>query len=385
MARGGARTRAEFIVFLAWAHSRAVHAASPSKACDAEQDDETPRLSLLQTRAAFQHTDQVDASNVSQPGMVWKARQQALAAVIHFEKPGVQGSKGREGGLRRTLDALSSLAVPVKILLVSNVAQPNVADLVSEQILRPTPQCGPAYQNGWCMGWEAIAVLREHASTGRCDLGRRALCGPLAYQYYLLVESDVEVPAPTFDFWRARADRLFGRGYLLLPHRRDLVADQPWSLTDLFRPDHANRTVAVVDGAADAELDENPRDRVYIRPGNPYAGCWMMTRAQFAVYMEGSEWNYTRSHYEQKAFMPFEGSMWGLLADPRYEPEKKAQAPGVTNPEFRATRALTHLRMPVYHQFPMHGSEFHTNTFTDAYFRRLVDDCVEGRGPCETI
>merc|ERR1711879_986945 len=114
------------------------------------------------------------------------------------------------------------------------------------------------------------------------------------------------------------------------------------------------------------KLYSEDRDRWYLRRPNPYSGCFLMTRKMLQDYREGPQWNYSLNR-RNSPWSIRESAASGLLWDPR----------------FGSQSALSHLRMSVVHQMPMHGvfakgskappSSFHN---VSEYKRRL-DSCWE--------
>merc|ERR1719491_1455866 len=106
------------------------------------------------------------------------------------------------------------------------------------------------------------------------------MCSP--YDFFLYMEGDMAIPAETFSFWTKHADKLFERGYLLLPYRAENNIEERLILSDAFERGGIRNTMPFIDPEGGAELYDNRTDRTYLRPYNPYSASFMMTRAQFA-------------------------------------------------------------------------------------------------------
>jgi len=112
----------------------------------------------------------------------------------------------------------------------------------------------------------------------------------------------VEIPSTTFDFWRSRVDALHGRGYLLLPHRREFRqafggdgSRIAWDvLADCHRPLCRIETETFVDeeGAGEGAREADLLDHTYVQPANPYTAVSLLTCAQFEEYLHGVQWDY---------------------------------------------------------------------------------------------
>eukprot|EP00747_Dinoflagellata_sp_TGD_P193959 gnl/TRDRNA2_/TRDRNA2_60804_c0_seq1.p1 gnl/TRDRNA2_/TRDRNA2_60804_c0~~gnl/TRDRNA2_/TRDRNA2_60804_c0_seq1.p1 ORF type:complete len:379 (-),score=29.75 gnl/TRDRNA2_/TRDRNA2_60804_c0_seq1:123-1259(-) len=267
----------------------------------------------------------------------------ALAVVAHWAYD-QSGRHKRTKGLRRVLLALSSFDVRMRVLLVTNHLVPEVDDLVAKQVVRPDPRCGPRIREQLCMPWEAIRALRKESSgqSTSCDLDGWAVCGSLAYDYYLFMEDDIMIPPDTFSFWKRHVDGLYSLGYLLLPYRRERWP--PDRLTDCFDFGCPKRTRAAWDRDGAKALYDNLWERVYLKPDNPFAACWLMTRAQFQDYLASDEWNPRRKNMS-RPYLIVEQKTAGMSV--------RSQASGglVWDPHFGPDTVLTHLKMPVVHLF----------------------------------
>jgi len=318
---------------------------------------------------------------LKRPGQVtpWLGRKgKALVVLSHWipgegiNGNGLIGRAKAEKSLRKTLGEIYSWPVESTIVLVSNEYNENVSGLVSQQVVTGRePSCNSTFQFKLCMPWEAIRALRNASSTWvpGCDLWKNSACGVPSYDYYAYSESDIRTPRDVFDFWGRHADSLYKRGYLLLPHRQERFGNTQ-VLTDCYDEDCFNRTAIYKDEKGEAELYSDPRDRMYILPGNPYAGCFFMTSDMYEEWLESPMWDYSwamlLSHPPVgniKSWGKRETATGGLLWDPKYG----------------AAKGITHPKMHVFH-----GSHMHRVTFTENDYRKvaevdaLVEKCASG-------
>jgi len=296
----------------------------------------------------------------------------AVAVIPHWVPKDEKAKKVRRKLLRRTLSSISNLSgVHFSIFLVTNEREPGLDPLLTEQIVITKPQCmRNTHHHELCMPWEAVKALRFAATRGAlrsCNLDTTAICGDLQFDYYMYIEDDLDINSSTFVFWRENVEGLYKRGYLLLPYRTETDGA---SLTDCFDVACMERTEALRDRAS---------EEVYLRPDNPYAGCWFMTKEQFRDYTSGVEWSFALKDRERPSYMlGTERQVWGT----------REQAAGglLWDPQLGPRRALTHLRLPVVHLAPPSGTasgrvRFHT---IDEY-RDKVDACVQGRAKCKAL
>merc|ERR1719203_861469 len=112
------------------------------------------------------------------------------------------------------------------------------------------------------------------------------------------------------------------------------------------------------------------RDRMYVLPGNPYTGCFFMTREMYSEWLESSLWDYSHAMLLSrppvgniKSWGKRESATGGLLWDPRYGMSK----------------GLTHLKMKVFHYSHMHRVSFTENDYRRvAEVQALVQRCANG-------
>jgi len=174
-------------------------------------------------------------------------RQRALAVVSYWTPDEWAERQAREWALRKVLSALAAFPIRVRTVLVTNKYVPQVADLVSQQEVRPEPFCGPPQinVNYYCLPWEAIRVLARGRMHQACGNGFRVPGTPSNcstagnYDFYFYIEGDILVPPSSFEFWQKHVDRLHRRGYLLQAHRRERRRErsQSWEvLPDCHMP-----------------------------------------------------------------------------------------------------------------------------------------------------
>jgi len=327
-----------------------------------------PAAAAGEADAAERDTPERNSSNLT-----------ALATVPYWHVEDEVAARPRVAALRKVLQAFASYPVRTHMLLVTNSEVQQVADLASEQLLRPKPSCSRRFSHGWCLTWEAIRALRERAGGSGCDLERHGVCGPLRFDYYIYAESDVEIPAAAFRFWRRHADRLAERGYLLMPTRREAGFGGPALLTDIIM-EHGvlGYTSVRWDAAGAPELYENSRDRAFLQPMNPGAGSWLLSRGQFAEYLAGRTWNYGRLQALDKHLVreaAYTSPAAGLLGNANVL---------ITGGPWVKDKCLTHPRMAVTHHLTS-GSVLFQCLASHQAFDALLTGCVEGRVPCEHV
>mmetsp|Transcript_52396 Transcript_52396/g.136452 ORF Transcript_52396/g.136452 Transcript_52396/m.136452 type:complete len:385 (+) Transcript_52396:3-1157(+) len=325
-----------------------------------ETAEEAPQLEVEDGQRRF---------GLKRPGQVtpWLGRKGTALVVLSHWIPGA-GKNGSEHArekveksLNRTLGEIHSWFVESTIVLVTNEYNENISSVVSQQVVTGNePWCNATFQFKFCMPWEALKALRNASATWTpgCDLNREAACGMPQYDYYVYSESDIKAPRDTFEFWATHADSLHRRGYLLLPHRQEHFGNNQ-VLTDCYDEDCWNRTAVYIDYEGEDKLYSSPLDRMYVLPGNPYAGCFFMTSTMYNEWLESTMWDYSAamllSHPPVgniKSWGKRESATGGLLWDPRYG----------------AARGLTHLKMSVFH-----ASHMHRVTFTENDYRKVVD------------
>lgn len=300
----------------------------------------------------------------------------AVAAVPHWHYGRLEKDAIRRETMFRVLRALAAYPVHMEVLLVVNAAVPGIpASLVTRQVVRSKPRCAPGFTRNHCLPWEAIYAMRDYA---RERAAAPAAAGPpsgseggLPFGYYLLTESDVTIPASTFDFWRRRADGLYKRGYLLEPYRVEHRLNGQRVLTECrvdtecLKYGHALRDAAAPAAAGDLLEALDP---IYLRPPDPSAGSWMLTQLQFLDFLSGN-----CSAWETMAWSGKEG----------YPGEAATHAPALHvngNPWFGSygpwfnNNSLTHLRMPAVHHHPA-GRE--VAAFTRRLFEVKVLECLD--------
>lgn len=316
----------------------------------------------------------------SKPGKItpWMGRKATALVVLSHWIPG-DGKNGSEHArekveksLNGTLGEIRQWAVDATIVLVTNEYNTNVSSQVSHQVVTGRePWCNATFQFKLCMPWEALKALRNASSdwAAGCDLYSTAACGVPKFDYYVYGESDIRTPKETFEFWATHAESLHKRGYLLLPHREERF-DADEVLTDCYDEDCWKRTAVYKDEAGPAELYKDSQDRMYVLPGNPYAGCFFLTSAMFDEWLASTMWDYSSAMLLSKppvgnikSWGKRESATGGLLWDPRYG----------------ASKGLTHLRMKVFHASHMHHVPFTADDYRRvSEVQELVQMCSEG-------
>lgn len=279
-------------------------------------------------------------------------------------------------GLRAVLSAAREFPVKtVRLVLVTNVPIPEVADLAWEQVVRSDPECEPGVKKPLCMTWESIRILRSTAMVAAPDEANPCQgeisvdCSNLGapFDAFVYLEGDVAVPADTFRFWSLHADRLFDRGYLLLPFRVESGPEGQEILTDAFEFFGITNTTAVLDLATNEYTTS--KDAIFLQPFNPYSASFMMTKSQFSAYSAGPMWDYSRAF----SFSPWglgETAASGLIWDPKIGGKNKT---------------VTHLNMQVRHLFPIHGTEGKRRTRVVRLYEGIVEACINGSKPCKAL
>jgi len=309
-----------------------------------------------------------------------KDRLSVLAVVAHHVPAKAGGEARRNAALHETLTAMREWPrVDLTVYVLTNKIVDSVKHMVKDQILvSEEPVCSETWKHKFCVPWEAIRVLRS-ASTGdkpTTKLGYELMAEPV-YDAYIYTESDIIIPETTFHFWRYHVDTLYRRGYLLLPMRaEDKILTKDVIAVDCFTEDCVNKTEVLRDDDESAvALYSTSRDRHYLRPFNPYSGCFMMSNLQFKDYLESPMWDYHKIW--QHKYSP-----WGV---------RETAASGLLwAPGFGKETGLTHLKMRVWHQIPMNGvgkgdpkaridpSRFHR---VDEYHDK-VSECLNGTLQC---
>lgn len=294
-------------------------------------------------------------------------------AVVSMWLPESEEREARVGALYRVLAAIASLPVAAKLLLVTNVIIEEAGPLVEEQIVRSDPQCSPTMKGSLCMTWEAIYVLRSAGLAGErgCiaeGAANTARVCRTAFDYYLYIEGDIEIPLETFQFWVRHVDYLFESGYVLSPYRVENNSKNQLILTDCFMVGCASKTMPMLDFNPERQgLYTNATDRIYLQPLNPYTAGFIMNRAQFLAYVSGPMWSYSTA----MKYSPWgmgETAASGLIWDPRYGKES----------------VLTHMRMPVLHLFPITGSKGRRMETLSLWWTR-VDSCANNISECTVL
>jgi len=304
-----------------------------------------------------------------------------LAVISHFVPGRSGGATRRNAALHETLTAMHEWPrVDLTVYVLTNKIVPEVKHMVKRQVLISSdePVCSESWKHRFCVPWEAIRVLRS-ASTGGAPttkLGYELLAEPV-YDAYVYTESDIIIPETAFHFWRYHVDTLYKRGYLLLPMRaEDKILTPDVIAVDCFTEDCVNKTEVLEDkDEKNLALYKTSRDRHYLRPFNPYSGCFMMSKLQFMDYLESPMWDYHKVW--QHKYSP-----WGV---------RETAASGLLwAPGFGKETGLTHLKMRVWHQIPMNGvgkgdpkaridpSRFHR---VDEYHDK-VSECLNGTLQC---
>jgi len=307
-------------------------------------------------------------------------KKSVLAVISHFVPGKAGGEARRNAALHETLTAMREWPrVDLTVYVLTNKIVDSVKHMVKDQILvSEEPVCSETWKHKFCVPWEAIRVLRS-ASTGdkpTTKLGYELMAEPV-YDAYIYTESDIIIPETTFHFWRYHVDTLYRRGYLLLPMRaEDKILTKDVIAVDCFTEDCVNKTEVLRDDDESAvALYSTSRDRHYLRPFNPYSGCFMMSNLQFKDYLESPMWDYHKIW--QHKYSP-----WGV---------RETAASGLLwAPGFGKETGLTHLKMRVWHQIPMNGvgkgdpkaridpSRFHR---VDEYHDK-VSECLNGTLQC---
>jgi hypothetical protein len=273
-------------------------------------------------------------------------KKSVLAVISHYVPGRIGGANRRNAALHETLTAMHEWPrVDLTIYVLTNKVVEDVSDMVKDQILVSSdePVCSETWKHKFCVPWEAIRVLRS-ASAGdepTTKLGYE-LKGEPVYDAYIYSESDLIIPETTFHFWRYHVDTLFKRGYLLLPMRaEDKLLTNDIIAVDCFKEDCVKETEVIRDDeTGPMALYKTDRDRHYLRPYNPYSGCFMMSKAQFKAYLDGPMWDYRKIRAANY-------SPWGV---------RETAASGLLwAPGFGKEAGLTHLKMRVWHQIPMNG------------------------------
>jgi len=306
-------------------------------------------------------------------------KRSVLAVISHYVPGRIGGANRRNAALHETLTAMHEWPrVDLTIYVLTNKVVEEVSEMVKDQILVSSdePVCSETWKHKFCVPWEAIRALRS-ASAGDApttQLGYE-LKGEPVYDAYIYSESDLIIPETTFHFWRYHVDTLFQRGYLLLPMRaEDKLLTNDIIAVDCFKEECVEKTEVIRDDDTIA-LYKTDRDRYYLRPYNPYSGCFMMNKAQFKAYLNSPMWDYHK--IREANYSP-----WGV---------RETAASGLLwAPEFGKEAGLTHLKMRVWHQIPMNGvgrgdpkaridpSRFHR---VDEYHDK-VSECLNGTTKC---
>jgi len=344
----------------------------------------------LETRAArareagLHHRIAQDLERAERAQEAWRSaamEKKSVLAVISHYVPGKAGGEARRNhALRETLAAMHAWpGVDLTIYVLTNKIVEGLRGTVKDQVLiSEEPVCSETWKHKFCVPWEAIRVLRSASTGGKptTKLGYELVDEPV-YDAYIYSESDIIIPETTFHFWRYHVDTLYKRGYLLLPMRaEDKILTSDVIAVDCFTQDCVNKTEVLRDDEESAiALYSTSRDRHYLRPFNPYSGCFMMSNLQFKDYLESPMWNY-REIWKHKY------SPWGV---------RETAASGLLwAPGFGKETGLTHLKMEVWHQIPMNGvgkgdpknridpTSFHR---VDEYHDK-VTECLNGTQRC---
>jgi len=312
-----------------------------------------------------------------------KDRLSVLAVVAHHVPAKAGGEARRNSALKETLKAMQEwplTKMTTYVLTNKLVENAHVKDMVTGQILVSSdePVCSETWKHKFCVPWEAIRALRSASAGGEptTKLGFE-LVGEPKFDFYVYTESDIIIPEPTFHFWHSHVDALYKRGYLLLPMRaEDKLLTNDVIAVDCFDAECVNKTEVLKDDDKDSlKLYKTSRDRHYLRPYNPYSGCFLMNKDQFTDFLHSPMWDYHK--VRENKFSP-----WGV---------RETAASGLLwAPGFGKDAGLTHLKMKVWHQIPMNGvgkgdpkaridpSRFHR---VDEYHDK-VSECLNGTLQC---
>jgi hypothetical protein len=250
--------------------------------------------------------------------------------------------------LEHILNVISSYPVNVTVLLVSNRRVPELSHTIARQVIVPSPRCSDAYEHGHCLPWEALRALRD--TTGEALRPQ--------HDYYMYLESDMEIPAGTFEFWKRHADDLFKRRLLLVPHRRAII--QGADTIETWRDDCVSELRGVYDrsGATTAQY-ESVEDSVYIQGCEPYTGVFLQTKLQYAEFLQrGYDLYKSKSHGTQ---MVREWATWG-------------------HSQRGDLRAVTHPKVPVFHTLMCQAKPAASVRLMDSLVTEFVYDCVQRNG-----
>jgi len=224
-----------------------------------------------------------------------KDRMSVLAVIAHHVPAKAGAQARRNGALKETLKAMQEwplTKITTYVLTNKIVENAQVKEMVTGQILVSTdePVCSETWKHKFCVPWEAIRALRSASAGGQptTKLGFELVDEP-KYDFYVYTESDIVIPEPTFHFWHSHVDALYKRGYLLLPMRaEDKLLTNDVIAVDCFDAECVNKTEVLKDDDKDSmKLYKTSRDRHYLRPYNPYSGCFLMNKDQFTDFLHG--------------------------------------------------------------------------------------------------
>lgn len=327
-----------------------------------------PPSSLLQQRAVQKKAFHESAPDISEALATSPPHDSRESRSVHVEKTAGPSLVifsfwvNRDAHFAPKLSSLIKAVQAVRgwrggayVVVVSNEQVPRVE--ADEQVVRPSPECVAGEPGDLCMPWEAIRVLKDYASRG-------------SYSQYAYFEGDILCSAATFDFWRLHVDEFHVHGFLLLPHRRQLLEDGSDVMVDclyqLNYPEcgsalwYKSSSSLLEDSNTYSNEDDNlledcPSDRtqVYFQLRNPYTAGFLMNQAQFDEYLVSAA-----SEYNENVSLVREMAAFGLVWDAKYGPQKVA----------------THAEMPVWHLVPLTDTSLTSHPTSE--MDSLLDLCL---------
>lgn len=220
------------------------------------------------------------------------------------------------------------------MILVTNQHVESI--IAYDEVIKPAPACSADYAHSYCLTWEAVRVLKERGRAGN-------------YENYAYLEGDIAIPASTFSFWRLNVDAFHRKGFLLTTHRVHQWANVD-VLTDCFSGFGPCGRAFIVNPANQTCSE----DFVYIKPKNPYSACFLMSKEQFAEYIDGAQSDFKTAHdlhdrplaFNDKAFPEIRAD--GL---PLWHWNRREMAASGLIWDFRygSSAVLTHVQLRVHH------------------------------------
>lgn len=276
----------------------------------------------------------ISPAGVSHPGLNCTDSDKASLVILGFWVDAERSE--RIPKLSQVVESVREWRGGAHVVLVSNEHVPGI--LVDEQVIRPKPACVTGTPDNLCEPWEAIRLLKECGRKGR-------------YSNFAYFEGDIKVPGATFDFWQQHVEELHAAGFLLQTHRRFSGIQEV--LTDCFTADTCGEAIWYKPSKSFGNCPKD-RSQVYFLESNPYAGGFMMNKAQFQEYLLSPESEYSTARFW---WGNREMASDGLLMDSKYGVRK----------------AVTHADMRSYHLLPAHGN---VPSHPISEMEMIVADCL---------